>query len=82
MGESYLVDGAELCCMHGSKSGTLRVISFCYMAGEKCKAKIKDCCPKRRDRVTYRRLTGRIIKNAMVHIWNFMQRCIIYLSVV
>ncbi len=45
MGESYLVDGAELRCMNGSKGGRLRVSVGCsnYMENGKQKASSADC---------------------------------------
>lgn len=48
MGKSYLVDGAKLRCVHGSKSGCLRVSAGCnnYAENGKQKACSADCKPK------------------------------------
>ncbi len=45
MGKSYLVNGAELCCIHGSKSGTLSPTALDYKLGLKTKARVTDCLP-------------------------------------
>lgn len=42
MGKSYLVNGAELCCIHGSKSGILSPTALDYNLGLKTKARATD----------------------------------------
>ena len=48
MGKSYLVDGAKLRCMSGSKSGCLHVSTGCnnYIENGRQKASCADCKPK------------------------------------
>lgn len=45
MGKSYLVEGARLRCLCGSKYGRLKVTDHGYYADGKRKANCKDCLP-------------------------------------
>ena len=48
MGESYLVEGAELRCLNGSTGCNLHITVGCnnYQANERQKASNVDCKPK------------------------------------
>lgn len=45
MGKSYLVEGARLKCLCGSKAGSLKVTDHGYYADGRKKANCKDCLP-------------------------------------